>query len=243
MTPEYEPRKEVLADGVEIWMGDCRDVLPLIGRVDAVVTDPPYGVEFKGKATKHTKATKDFSGGYIGGDSDVGPAVVASALDIAARGVVFPGNRLMFSYPYPYEIGCVYCPSGAGLGRWGFTVMHPMLFYGMGHPHTRQSPSGFESFALAEKSEHPCPKPVQWMEWAVNKCSLIGELILDPFMGSGTTGVACINLGRSFIGIEREPKYFDIARRRLSDALRQPSFVFDERPEPPRQNSMFEGQP
>ena len=203
-----------------LFHGDCMEWLeatPECFRVDAVITDPPYGVEFKGKATKHTKA----AGGYLAGDSEIGPDAVVAALKIADRGVVFPGLRMMYDYPRPYEIGCVYCPSGAGLGRWGFTVMHPMLFYGKGLKHTRQGPSGFESFDLAGEDRHPCPKPVRWMQWAVEKCTAHGQTVLDPFMGSGTTGVACANLGRKFIGIEIERKYFDIACERIDAAQAQ----------------------
>ena len=68
--------------------------------------------------------------------------------------------------------------------------------------------------------EHPTQKPVGLMEWCIGFVP-DAQIILDPFMGSGTTGVACMNLGRTFIGIEREPKYFDIACRRIEDAQRQ----------------------
>ena len=213
-------RKEVIGDAT-LYLGDCLEILPTLEKVDAVITDPPYGVDFIGKATKHTKASHTEPGGYIGGDSDIGPSAVSAALLKCDRAIVFPGNRLLFEYPRPYEFGCVYCPSGAGLGRWGFTVVHPMLFYGKGLPHTRQGPSGFESFELAGEDRHPCPKPVGWMKWAIAKCTTIGHTVCDIFMGSGTTGVACINLGRKFIGIEIEPKYFDIACERIENAQRQ----------------------
>jgi DNA modification methylase len=68
---------------------------------------------------------------------------------------------------------------------------------------------------------HPCAKPIKATEWLVEKVSIAGDTILDPFMGSGTTGVACANLGRKFIGIEIEPKYFDIACERISAAYAQ----------------------
>ena len=68
---------------------------------------------------------------------------------------------------------------------------------------------------------HPTQKPVALMAYMVQTYSNEGETILDPYMGSGTTGEACMNLGRDFIGIEREPKYFDIACRRIEDAQRQ----------------------
>lgn len=214
-TPDWQT-----ADGaVQLYCADCMDILPGLGKVDAVVTDPPYGVEFKGKTTKHTRASRDFPGGYIGGDNEIGPSIVAECLKFSARGIVFPGNRLLFDYPKPYDFGAVYCPSGAGLGRWGFVTTHPMLFYGAGLPHSRQSPNGFKSFETADDNGHPCPKPVGWMIWAVEKCSGDAQTILDPFMGSGTTGVACVRLGRRFIGIEKEPKYFKIACKRIEAEL------------------------
>lgn len=213
-------RREVIGDAT-LYLGDCLDILPTLPKVDAVITDPPYGVDFIGKATKHTKATHTEPGGYLGGDSEVGPVAVRAALDRCDRAVVFPGNRLLFDYPKPYEFGCVYCPSGAGLGRWGFTVVHPMLFYGKGLPHTRQGPSGFESFELAGEDRHPCPKPVGWMRWAIAKCTLVEQTVCDIFMGSGSTGVAAAQTNRKFIGIEIEPKYFDIARERIENAQRQ----------------------
>lgn len=200
--------------------GDCREWLsaaPSCFAVDALVTDPPYGVDFDGKRTKHTAG----DGGYVGGDTNIGPSVVELALRHAQRGVVFPGNRLLFDYPKPYEMGGVYCPSGAGMGRWGFTVIHPALFYGKGLAHTRQGPAGIESFDLAQEDRHPCPKPVRWMSWAVSKCTLPGHTVIDPFMGSGTTGVACVGLGRKFIGIELESEYFDLACERINAAYAQ----------------------
>ena len=229
------PRVETIGDATLI-LGDCLEWLrsvPPCFRVDALVTDPPYDVDFKGKATKHTAA----SGGYTGGDSDIGPVAVALALERVDRGVVFPGERLLFDYPKPYAIGSVYCPRGAGLGRWGFTVQHPMLFYGVGLPHTRQGPSGFKSFDTGEDCGHPCPKPVRWMQWAINKCSLPGQTILDIFCGSGTTGVACAMLGRKFIGIEIEPAYFKIACERIDRAYAQPS-LFAEPVAKPQQHAL-----
>jgi len=229
-------RTEQIGDA-KLYLGDCLEILPTLGKVDAVVTDPPYGVNFQGKNTKHTARKGD---GYISGDSDIGPHAVRDALALAERGVVFPGTRLMWDYPKPYEMGSVYCPSGAGCGRWGFAVTHPILYYGKGLPHTRRGPSGFSSFATVEDNGHPCPKPIEWMRWCVQKCSCTGHTILDPFMGSGTTGVACANLGRKFIGIEIEPKYFDIACKRIEDAYKQPR-LFEDEPVPVVQPDLLEG--
>ncbi len=200
-------------------LADCLDVLPTLSGVDAVVTDPPYGVNFQGKNTKHTKREND---GYeAGDDASIGPKVVARCVE-SWRAVVYAPAVNLWDYPPATEVGSAFCPSGAGLGRWGFIGTHPILYYGKcpylasrrGH-----RPNSFRSFATQEPNGHPCPKPVEWMEFAVEKASADeGETVLDPFMGSGTTGVACIRTGRRFIGIEKEPKYFDIACKRIRRA-------------------------
>jgi DNA modification methylase len=201
-----------------LYLGDCRDILPGLGPVDALVTDPPYGVDFAGKATKYTEP----GGGYVSGDDPmVGPNVVAEALNIAERGVVFPGSRMMHAYPKPYDIGCVYCPAGAGYGRWGFTVFHPILYYGKALEHGRHNASGFESFAKVKEKRHPCAKPMEWITWCVAKSTIAGDIVFDPFMGSGTAGAVCAETGRRFIGIEKEPEYFDIACERIEMAYAQ----------------------
>ncbi len=94
--------------------------------------------------------------------------------------------------------------------------------------------NSFRSTEQAEKNGHPCPKPIKSWQKLVNRVSRKGETILDPFMGSGTTGVACAKLGRKFIGIEIEPKYFDIACERIQKAYDQPD-LFVEPPKKPKQ--------
>ena len=95
-------------------------------------------------------------------------------------------------------------------------------------------------FGQPGKVDHPTQKPLSLMQWNVDLLSAEGETILDPFMGSGTTGVACANLGRKFIGIEREPSYFDIACRRIEEAYKQPR-LFDEPAPKPTQPSLLGG--
>ena len=201
--------------GITIYHGDCRDILPHV-TADVVVTDPPYGVRFEGKATKHTTIK---TGGYIGvDDGEVGPSVVSMAIALVGRGAVFTGNQRAFAYPPPDDIGCVYCPSGAGIGRWGFTLFHPVLFYGK-RPSSALFPSSMQSFETSEQCGHPCPKPTGWMRWLVKLVSLETDTILDPFMGSGTTLVAAKQLGRKAIGIEIEERYCEIAVKRLAQEV------------------------
>jgi DNA modification methylase len=217
MKPYYEH------NGITIYHADCREVLPslVLSAVDAVVTDPPYGVAFHGKNTKHTVRTNE---GYASMDDSpeyietVVVPVIKTLIDAVGRVVLTPGSRNLFLYPPPAALGSIFYPSGAGLGKWGFTCSQPILYYGQcpylktGQGHR---PDSFSSTGAAEPSIHPCPKPLSVMHWLVKKASLKGETILDPFMGSGTTLRAAKDLGRRAIGIEIEERYCEIAAKRL----------------------------
>jgi len=222
--PEIDAVLSGESDGCII-CADCLDVLPTLkyGSVDAVVTDPPYGVDLGKrpsalgkKAYESTEDTKDFV-------RTVAVPTIETCRKLGARCVVWPGVRNAFEYPQPDEIGCVYCAAGIGVGRWGFTCCHPILYYGK-DPYLAvglgSRPNSFASSESSEKNGHPCPKPIGWMLWAVERCSFKGELIVDPFAGSGTTLVAARRLGRRYIGIEIEPKYVEIAKRRLEKTPR-----------------------
>ena len=205
MTPYYEHA------GIRIYHGDCREIGPLLCAT-VLITDPPYGVEFEGKATKHT--TKRTGGYTTGDDAAVGPSVVANVLNRVARGAVFTGNRNLFDYPRPNDVGCVYCPSGAGIGPWGFVCFHPVAFYGV-RPSSQLFPCSMESFETVKPNGHPCPKPIGWMRWLVGLTAQANDVILDPFCGSGTTLRAAKDLGLAAIGIEIEERYCEIAAERL----------------------------
>jgi DNA modification methylase len=140
-------------------------------------------------------------------------------MDIAKRAAAFSGPHI-HEQRKPDTIGGIYHPAACGRTGWGFKNLLPVLFYGTSPDrHLGSYPTILYSVATAEKVGHPCNKPLSWMMWLVGLASREGYVILDPFMGSGTTGVACERLGRRFIGIEKEPKYFDIACRRIEDAM------------------------
>lgn len=209
MKPYYDE------DGITIYHGDARDVLPLVS-ADVLVTDPPYGVSFSGKVTKWTKGAE----GYTTDDNaEIGPEVVKMALPLVERGAVFTGNRNLVRYPEPHDIGSVFCPSGAGRGPWGFTLFNPILFYGK-RPTTGMYPSSLMSFETAPSGvDHPCPKPTGWLKWLIGLVSVDGEVVIDPFVGSGSTLVAARELNRRAIGIEIEEKYCEIAVQRLAQGV------------------------
>ena len=217
-------RKEVIGDAT-LYLGDCLEILPTLPKVDAVVTDPPYGVGL-GSDPTHIIGNRPYQSFDDSEEnaSSVGRAVVQWAVSDgnAKRAVITPGTRIAHLYQRPTEMGCIYFPAGAGFSRWGFTCSQPILYYGKDPYMPRnKKPNSVQCTEISEKSGHPCPKPARLMAWIVNRASLCGETVADPFMGSGTTGVACANLGRKFIGIEIEPKYFDIACERSAAAYAQ----------------------
>lgn len=205
-------REEIIGDA-RLILGDCREILPTLSGIDACVTDPPYGV---GMAYEGTEDTPEFV-------RDVAVPVINDCRKIASRVILTPGIKNLFLYSRPDHTGAIYYPAGAGCNSWGFTCWQPILYYGK-DPYGGQGskPDSFSATDSAEKLAHPCPKPIGQMRRILVRTTLAGETVLDPFMGSGTTGVACAKLGRKFIGIEIDPGYFDIACRRIQKAYDQP---------------------
>jgi site-specific DNA-methyltransferase (adenine-specific)/modification methylase len=206
-----------------LYLGDCRDVLPTLGKVDAVVTDPPYGIgENAHRVASRTKLAKtidygDFSWDATPPDPEIIDAVVAAG----SHAIIFGGNY--FHLP-PARGWLVWDKLNSGNFAdcelaWTNLSMSVRIFRHMWNGMIRQSERDV-------RRVHPTQKPIKLMQWCLSFLP-DAETILDPFMGSGTTGVACVNLGRKFIGIELDPDYFDIACRRIEEAYRQPR-LFDE---------------
>jgi DNA modification methylase len=198
-----------------LYLGDCMDILPTLDKVDAVITDPPYGInENSKKVASRGKlaAPKDY------GDFDWDKAPPPDALIelIRTKGqyqAFFGGNyftlpptscwlvwdKLNGSNDFAdCELAWTNWPKAVRRLQWRWNGM------------IRQG---------NEERYHPTQKPLEVMKWVIELCPK-ANTILDPFMGSGTTGVAAVQMGRKFIGIEREPKYFEIACKRIEDAQR-----------------------
>jgi len=218
--PYYHDEKA----GITIYLGDCREILPGLEPVDLVLTDPPYGVGL-GTKKRAEKMAKHGNDGYSGMDDS--PAFVESvcvpAVDacrsIATRTVLTPGLANMFLYPAPDALWCLYWPNGAGIGRWrSFTCWQPVLCYGPSPEKTGCFPDTFTTTEQAKKNGHPCPKPLPLWRRILDRIGGSG-VVLDPFMGSGTTLRAAKDLGRKAIGIEIEEKYCEIAAKRLAQEV------------------------
>ena len=220
-------RKEVIGE-CTLYLGDCREILPLLPKVDAVVTDPPYGIgeARKGNASRSKLSVSRDYGDASWDDKPISHELIESVRGAARWQVIFGGNY----YAMPpatcwlvwdklngendfadCELAWTNLPKAVRRLRY---MWHGML---RANGETR--------------GDHPTQKPVGVMKWCIEHLPEPNRTILDPFMGSGTTGVACVKLGRRFIGIEVEPKYFDIACRRIREAYKQPDmFIEAERP-------------
>ena len=189
-----------------LYLADCREVLPTLPKVDAVITDPPYGIGFAAQPTKWQRRAGKKPEGW---DDAVVDAVLG--LPELAPSIIWGGNY----YDLPQTRGWLswFKPDAPP------SMAHFELAWTSFDRNARQLSVSIGE-TNPERVGHPTQKPLRLMEWCL---SFVPEAktILDPFMGSGTTGVACMNMGCQFIGIEREPKYFDIACRRIEDAQRQ----------------------
>ena len=200
---------------VQIIHGDCLEVLKTLptGSVDAVVTDPPYGIG-------EDYATFEDTRGNV---EKLIHAVMPELLRIARVVLLTPGNGNQHFYPRPDWTLAWVERAGAGMNRWGFTCWQPVLAYGKNPYLARRMglrPDVFiGSGEKASTEKHPCPKPMGVMKWMIDRATAVeGTTVLDPFMGSGTTGVACVQTGRKFIGIEIDAGYCEIARKRIEEA-------------------------
>ena len=212
-------RTEHLADGVTLYCGDCREILPTLGKVDAVVTDPPYGIGAARGSHSNLRMPDEAW--------DDAPADLSSLPDVPS--IIWGGNYFdlppsrcfLFWDKHPV-------PPSYAAGELAWTSLDRNAAKWCGRVG--------DEVAVKDRS-HPTQKPTKLMEWCIGFLPE-ARTILDPFMGSGTTGVAAVKLGRKFIGIEIEPKYFDIACRRIQAALDAPD-MFVEAPKPAKQEALL----
>lgn len=212
--------QKVVIGNATLYLGDCMEVLPTLGKVDAVITDPPYGIN----AARTRNSAKDgwVDYGCDGWDKErPGREVFDLILKAAPIQVIWGGNYFTDYLP----------PSQKWLswdkGQDGFSLADFELAWTSEDKACRRL-NYARSLALKDGKEHPTQKPLAVMRWCIEQAGK-PAITLDPFMGSGTTGVAAVGMGLGFIGVEREPKYFDIACRRIEKAYAQGQLFEPER--------------
>lgn len=210
---------------VQLILGDCLQVMQTLpaGSVDAVITDPPYGVQ---------KATWD---------DEIPPVGIWREVQRVMKRdtslLVFGGIKLMpsvisrlgdlFSYQWVFAW---YKSNAMQFGKTGYSVLDIALWYANGKATAKEKKRDVIVEPIIPQQNnfgHPTPKPIKVMRHLVDCLTNPGDTILDPFMGSGTTGVVCVQTGRNFIGIEIDPGYFYIAKRRIEQAQAQPALPME----------------
>jgi site-specific DNA-methyltransferase (adenine-specific) len=240
-------RVETIAEGVTLYLGDCREIMPTLGRVDAVVTDPPYG---KRERTARKTAGRGFNRHDLGknvGSKDWRPVIgddepfdPSHLLDFP-KVVLFGANY--FSSKLPDRACWLVWDKRENSGSddnadcelaWtnlkSPARVHRQLWRGICRRGEENIVNGFGRV-------HPTQKSIAVMSFALEVIKLSAKsLVLDPYMGSGTTGVAAVRAGHQFTGIELDPEYFDVACRRIADEASRPT-MFRDFPAPAKQEA------
>ena len=199
--------EKVVIGNAELWHGDCREILPLMPSFDLIATDPPYGININ----KSSRLSTSKGHGGETWDKETAPIwIMLLCREKAKHFVVWGGNY--YDMP-PTRCFLVWDKQNDGRDfadceyAWTSIDAVARIF--------RKRPMNMDG-----GKEHPTQKPIALMEWVISQAPE-NETICDPFMGSGTTGIAATNMGKKFVGIEREQKYFDLACERITRAQAQ----------------------
>jgi site-specific DNA-methyltransferase (adenine-specific)/modification methylase len=211
-------RIEHLSEGVTLYLGDCRALLSNIGFVDACISDPPYGIAYKSPSGRGQTVRGDYA--VIAGDTE--PFDPAPFLGFS-QVVLFGANHYADKLPASAK-WLVWDKRDGGTPNNNSDCELAWVKEGGSARLIRHLWNGMLKASERESLRvHPTQKPIAVMEWVIEQATKSGQTIFDPFMGSGTTGIAAVRLKRKFVGIEIDPTYFDIACTRIADALTRPS--------------------
>jgi len=211
--------REERIGGQRLILGDCISVMPLFGRFDAVVTDPPYGIGIASNPVRQKHTKKDWDE-FVAGENHL-----AMLREISSEQIIWGGNYfdlppsrgfLVWDKKQPENFSLAMCEQA-----WWSRDTNAKVF---------------SKSVLGYNKQHPTQKPVALMEWCLGFLPN-AQTILDPFCGSGTTLVAFQRLGRNGTGIELDPDYFNIACRRVDEAARQPDLLIPQ----PKPQAVQEG--
>lgn len=212
-TPYYEQ------DGITIYHGDCREILPQLGPVDVVFADPPYGV------SKRHRTYASASGPSASWDDEFPlwwqePSAAKAAVLAFTPGItnLVRCPETISDHHYRWTLA-VHVANGMTRGPFGYGNWIPCVVYARDGVSLYQQRNDVERVSIksGDRPDHPSPKPLAAMTFFLSR--LPGDLVLDPFMGSGTTLVASQQEGRRAIGIEIEERYCEVAARRLQQAI------------------------
>ena len=213
----------VVIGNATLYYGDCLDILPMLPKVDAVITDPPYGINAARTRNSQKDGWVDY--GCDGWDMERPGRAVFDLMRAAAPLQIIWGGNYFTDYLPPSQQWLAW-----DKGQDGFSLADFELAWSSQDKACRRI-NYARALAMRDGKEHPTQKPIAVMRWCIEQAGR-PQRVLDPFMGSGSTGVAALQMGSSFIGVEREPSYFDIACRRIEQAAAQGKLFEPEQPKP-----------
>ena len=216
-------RKEIIGNAT-LYLGDCLEVLSNFEtkEVDAIITDPPYGIgEAAGKNLSRGNWADPTDYGNKSWDNKIpNQRIFTQIKRSSCKLAIFGGNY--FPNLAPSSCWLVWDKCNGSSDFADCELVYTNLKKAVRKLKYRWQGMLQENMKDKEIRVHPTQKPIKVMEWVIDQCDLKPDsLIVDPFMGSGTTGVAAHNMGHRFIGVEKEPDYFDIACKRIEQAQRQ----------------------
>ncbi len=185
-------------------------------RADVCLTDPPYGLGDSATC----KNDYDDHNDSIENLRELVAGAIVPLID-KMRVVLTPGNKNQYEYPRPSWTMAWFCPAGVGRGPWGFCCWQPIMCYGKDAKLAKGKGSFPDALVHQERPSsdaHPCAKPMRLWAWLLDRVSDAGDVIYEPFSGSGTTIIACEQLGRKCRAIEISPGYVAVAIQRWADA-------------------------
>jgi len=221
-------REEIIGD-CRLLLGDCRDILPTLGPVDAVVTDPPYGINYDPRRSQKSAASgrRKTMSKVIDDNKEFDPRPFL----IAPKVILWGANNYAHHLPRS-AAWLVWDKRQGGALFKGYVASDVELAWSnIGNCAKTYVHAWCGHFRDSERDlfVHPTQKPTVLMRWCLELAATDG-VTLDPFMGSGTTGVAAVGLERKFIGVERDPHHFETACRRIEEAYKQPRLFAEPAP-------------
>ena len=225
--------EEVVIGNARLILGDCREVLPTLPKFDLILTDPPFGVGNFVQTAGNLRGRGDNAGNIVDwNDTPPDEAVFALIREKSRDRVIWGAN---FFNCFEPEGGAIVWLKRQRMPNFSKAEIATCTHY----KKTEIIEIAWTNFVVAREAEtdHPCERPISLYEWCLNYMPK-GRTVCDPYMGSGSCGVAAIRMGRAFTGIERERKYFDAACERIEAAQAQGQLLQHEAPQKPVQGAM-----
>lgn len=226
--------KKIEIGNATLYLGDCMDILPTLDKVDAVITDPPFGVGNFVQTTGTIRGRGAEKGKLVEWNESAPPPEFFELLKtMSTHRIIWGAN---FFNCFEDKGGAIIWDKAQPMPNFSKADIASCTHF----QKTEIVRIPWTNFTVARmaKTDHPCERPVELYEWCIEYLPGKINTVLDPFLGSGSCGVAALQLGRKFIGIEKEARYFDIACKRIEQAVAQGQ-LFEPEPMKQTQEAMF----